>query len=85
MINYYSIYDKVAKEFAPFFPAKTDELAVRMVLNSLKEQIRKKVPIYPDDIVLYRVLSANLDSDKDFDLAKSFESINIDFSNVNED
>lgn len=50
---YYSVKDKVADDFAPWFPAKNDDDAIRMLNRQFAETVAKDKFFRPNDYELY--------------------------------
>lgn len=55
-LSYYSVYDSIAKDFAPLFLAKNDDDALRMWRFSQKQHEGKADGFNPDDYELWHVV-----------------------------
>lgn len=62
MVSYYSVFDNVAQDFAPVFPARNDRDALRQFNASMRQAKDKQASFNPEEYELWHVF----DSQDDF-------------------
>lgn len=68
-VYYYSIYDNIAEEFLPMFPAKTDADAVRTFLHGMPKEVNK------NDFSLFYIGLFKYDKQYEIDNAEFVSSV----------
>lgn len=70
IIGHYSVLDRKAKEYSPVFSAKNDDVARRIIVNSLRQD--SQLVLYPADYVVVHLCDFDMESGDIIKLEGSF-------------